>query len=77
MPRRMRRDDPPTMFTTSRCCFVVVPDITGTASAQFEELTDAIDWGLARYGGDRFAVRYLDDEGDAAEDPGRGPMASA
>jgi hypothetical protein len=37
--------------------FAIVPDGSNQPAAVFAELEDAIDWGLERFGADRFAVR--------------------
>jgi hypothetical protein len=39
--------------------FAVVPDDEKRAMAMFADLEQAIEWGLATYGSDAFAVRYL------------------
>jgi hypothetical protein len=36
----------------------VYPDGLDRAAAVFQELEDAIAWGLARFGEDHFAIRY-------------------
>ena len=38
-------------------CFAIVPDGQSTPAALFRELEDAMEWGLARYGGDRFTIK--------------------
>jgi hypothetical protein len=38
--------------------FGVYPDGQKQPAALFHDLEDAITWGLARYGQDRFAIRY-------------------
>jgi hypothetical protein len=44
------------------CCFAVIPDETCPEGAQpvalFADLEDAIDWGLSRYKGGSFRLRY-------------------
>jgi hypothetical protein len=44
------------------CCFAIIPDETGAERAQpvalFADIEDAIDWGLARYKGGSFRLRY-------------------
>jgi hypothetical protein len=46
--------------TTMMSCFAVFPDGAATPAAVFTDLEDAMDWGLERYGGDAFGIRYLD-----------------
>jgi hypothetical protein len=41
-------------------CFAVFPDGAGSPAAVFEDLEDAMDWGLKRYGDDAFGIRYLE-----------------
>ena len=41
-------------------CFAVFPDGAATPAAVFTDLEDAMDWGLERYGGDAFGIRYLE-----------------
>ena len=41
-------------------CFAVFPDGAGAPAAVFENLEDAMDWGLKRYGDDAFGIRYLE-----------------
>ena len=41
-------------------CFAVFPDGAGSPAAVFENLEDAMDWGLKRYGDDAFGIRYLE-----------------
>jgi hypothetical protein len=42
------------------CCFAIVPDGTDEPAAVFEDLEDAVDWGLRRYGDDSFGIRHLE-----------------
>jgi hypothetical protein len=42
------------------CCYAIVPDGSDDPAALFEELEDAMDWGLRRYGGDAFQIRYVE-----------------
>ena len=42
------------------CCYAIVPDGTNEPAALFEDLEDAMDWGLQRYGGDAFRIRYCE-----------------
>lgn len=37
--------------------YLVVPDGAVEPTAAFAEIADAIAWGLARYGSDRFTIR--------------------
>lgn len=41
-------------------CFAVFPDGSASPTAVFADLEDAMDWGLERYGGDAFGIRYLE-----------------
>jgi hypothetical protein len=41
-----------------RDSFGVYPDGAHGPTAVFGQLEDAISWGLAKYGSDRFTVRY-------------------
>jgi len=38
--------------------FGVFPDGQDRPAAVFDDLEDAIEWGLGRFGGDRFAIRH-------------------
>jgi len=40
-------------------CFAIFPDGAATPSALFENLEDAMEWGLKRYGDDAFGIRYV------------------
>ena len=42
------------------CCYAIIPDGTGEPAAVFEDLEDAVDWGLRRYGCDAFRIRYVE-----------------
>ena len=42
------------------CCYAIVPDGTDEPAALFEELEDAMDWGLQRFGDDAFQIRYVE-----------------
>jgi hypothetical protein len=42
------------------CCYAIVPDGVDEPAALFEELEDAMDWGLQRYGNDAFRIRYVE-----------------
>ena len=43
-----------------RCYYAVLPDGQERPSAVFEQLEDAIDWGLGRHGADAFRIRRMD-----------------
>jgi hypothetical protein len=51
-------------------CFAIFPDGATTPSAVFQNLEDAMEWGLKRYGDDAFGIRYLEmarvERGDAS-----------
>lgn len=38
-------------------CFAIVPDGQHQPTALFDDLEDAMEWGLKKYGGDRFSIR--------------------
>ena len=40
-------------------CFAVFPDEVNRAVAVFNELEDAMEWGLQRYGDGAFRIRYV------------------
>jgi hypothetical protein len=42
------------------CCFAIIPDGTNEPAALFEQLEDAMDWGIQRYGDDAFQIRYVE-----------------
>jgi hypothetical protein len=42
------------------CSFAIIPDGAGEPVAVFEDLEDAVDWGLRRYGCDAFGIRHLE-----------------
>jgi len=42
------------------CCYAIVPDGSIEPVALFEELEDAMDWGLKRFGDDAFQIRYVE-----------------
>jgi hypothetical protein len=42
------------------CCFAIIPDGNTEPAALFEELEDAMDWGLRRYGDNAFQIRYVE-----------------
>lgn len=41
-------------------CYAIVPDGSREPVALFEELEDAMDWGLQRFGNDAFQIRYVE-----------------
>jgi hypothetical protein len=41
-------------------CFGIFPDGAAAPTAVFENLEDAMEWGLRRYGGDAFGIRYVE-----------------
>lgn len=50
-------------------CFAIVPDGHQHPTAMFDDLEDAMEWGLNKYGGDRFSIRrftYLEASEPAA-----------
>jgi hypothetical protein len=51
------------------CCYAIIPDGNTEPAALFEELEDAMDWGLRRYGDDAFQIRYVEVQ-SAASAPG-------
>jgi hypothetical protein len=42
------------------CCYAIIPDGTTEPAALFEDLEDAMDWGLRRFGDDAFQIRYVE-----------------
>ena len=42
------------------CRYAIIPDGNADPVALFEDLEDAMDWGLRRYGGDAFRIRYVE-----------------
>jgi hypothetical protein len=40
--------------------FAILPDGTSRPAAVFENLEDAMDWGLRRFGADAFRIRRID-----------------
>src|SRR6187431_558859 len=41
------------------CCFAFIPDGVDVPVAVFENLEDAMDWGVRKYGGGRFTIRHM------------------
>jgi hypothetical protein len=41
------------------CCFAVVADDEEQPAAAFQNLEDALDWAVARFGSNGFRVRHL------------------
>ena len=45
-----------------QCCYAIIPDDTtddrSSPVALFQSIEDAMDWGLSRYKGGSFRVRY-------------------
>jgi hypothetical protein len=41
------------------CCFAIIPDGNDVPVAVFENLEDAMDWGVRKYGGGRFTIRHM------------------
>jgi hypothetical protein len=41
------------------CCFAIIPDGVDVPVAVFENLEDAMDWGVRKYGGGRFTIRHM------------------
>lgn len=40
--------------------FAILPDGMNRPAAVFEDLEDAMDWGLCRFGADAFRIRRID-----------------
>lgn len=40
-------------------CFAIVPDDKNEPVALFDDLEDAMEWGLMKFGGDRFKIRHV------------------
>jgi hypothetical protein len=51
-----RRQKEPPLLT---CCFAIIPDGVDVPVAVFENLEDAMDWGVRKYGGGRFTIRHM------------------
>jgi hypothetical protein len=41
------------------CCFAIIPDGNDVPVAVFENLEDAMEWGVRKYGGGRFTIRHM------------------
>jgi hypothetical protein len=41
------------------CCFAIIPDGVELPVAVFENLEDAMEWGVRKYGGGRFTIRHM------------------
>lgn len=41
------------------CCFGIVPDGATAPAALFESLEDAMEWGVMKYGEDKFSIRHV------------------
>ena len=41
------------------CCFAIIPDGADIPVAVFENLEDAMEWGVRKYGGGRFTIRHM------------------
>jgi hypothetical protein len=41
------------------CCFAIIPDGIEVPVAVFENLEDAMEWGVRKYGGGRFTIRHM------------------
>lgn len=41
------------------CCFAIIPDGFEIPVAVFENLEDAMEWGVHKYGGGRFTIRHM------------------
>jgi hypothetical protein len=41
------------------CCFAIIPDGVDVPVAVFENLEDAMEWGVRKYGGGRFTIRHM------------------
>jgi hypothetical protein len=57
--------------------FAIYPDDAGAPTAIFVNLEDAIDFGVQRYGCDRFSIRRclaMASEGERAASPSRTPV---
>jgi len=48
--------------TPSQSYFAVVPDDKAEQPALFSRLEDAIEWGMARFGDDRYSIRGVGPE---------------
>ena len=41
-------------------CFAIIPDKDERIAAMFEDLEDAMDWGLEAYGNNAFTIRFVE-----------------
>lgn len=41
------------------CCFAIIPDGEDVPVAVFENLEDAMEWGVRKYGGGQFTIRHI------------------
>jgi hypothetical protein len=41
------------------CCFAIIPDGASAPAALFENLEDAMEWAVKKYGGDKFSIRHV------------------
>jgi hypothetical protein len=41
------------------CCFAIIPDGFDVPVAVFENLEDAMEWGVHKYGGGQFTIRHM------------------
>lgn len=41
------------------CCFAIIPEGGLAPVAVFEDLEDAMDWGVRKFGGGRFSIRHV------------------
>lgn len=46
-------------FRTLSCCFAIIPDGVEVPVAVFENLEDAMEWGVHKFGGGRFTIRHV------------------
>jgi hypothetical protein len=46
-------------YETLTCCFAIIPDGVEAPVAVFENLEDAMEWGVHKYGGGRFTIRHV------------------
>ena len=45
--------------TILTCCFAIIPDGVDVPVAVFENLEDAMEWGVRKYGGGCFTIRHM------------------
>lgn len=50
------------------CRYGIFPDGANEPSAVFEELEDALEWGMEKFGADQFSIRHCSTSAEPSED---------